>query len=83
MVSAAGQHAYGAENIVTGKRPEVSVARMSPYADKSLTITTELLETFTATHNQGELEMEAIRGVAWSADSADGLVQVKRVRFKD
>lgn len=54
VVSATGgQHVYGVENIVTGERKEVQVARMSLYVDYSLAVTAELLEVFATLKHWG------------------------------
>lgn len=39
-----GKHGNGVEDIVTGQRKDVNVARMIPYVDQSLDINTELQE---------------------------------------
>lgn len=48
---------------------EVKVARVSPYVDKSVAVTEDLLGVGKTLNNQGEFQMEAIRAVAFSTDS--------------
>lgn len=42
---------YGVEDIITGKRKELGVARVGPYADEPLASTAELREVFTTLKN--------------------------------
>ena len=44
MVSKAGGHVYGVEDIVTRRSREVHIAQMRPYADASPNVTVELKE---------------------------------------
>lgn len=66
MVSVDGQHAYGVENIVTGKQKDVYVARMISYiyiyVDSSLAVTKEQKKMLPTPKNQGEFDVEDIRG---------------------
>lgn len=69
VVSANGQHAHGTEDfIVTGQLKDEHVARMTPCADSSLAVTTDLKERLSTLLN-GEFNMDAVRAVALSADS--------------
>lgn len=72
---------YGVEDIATGRRTETHVARMNPYPVNSLAETKELKEMFTTHKNQRELDMDAIRVLALSADSEEWIVQVTWVGF--
>lgn len=83
MGSTAGQHVYVAENILTDRRTEVHVARMSPCPAKKLNSALELLETVTAVHNQRQFEIESIGGVVLGEDFDDWLVQARGVGFED
>lgn len=72
------QHVYGAEDIATGERKEVHLARMSSYADELLAVTAELLGVFTTLKKQGEFQTQAMQAMAFSADNdTNWVVQVK------
>ena len=56
-MSGGSEHVRVVEDIVTGENKEVHVVRMSPYADSSLVVGTEVREVFEMTKHQGEFEI--------------------------
>lgn len=67
----------GAGDTGTGQRKDAHVARMSPNADRSLTVAKELKRgAYTSLKNQWEFNTEAIGAATLSADSEDWVVQV-------
>lgn len=69
VVSAAGsQQVYGVEDIDTGERKEVHIARMSPRTDESLVVMEGAFGGLGNAKTQGEFQMEAIQAVAISVD---------------
>lgn len=82
-ISSGGQHVYRADNVVSRPRKGVHVARMNPFADQSLRITTKLKARSTTVKNHGEFMMEAVRATTLYMDRGKLIVQMKWVGLEE
>ena len=62
-VVSSGRHVYAVEDIVSGQRMQVHVARMRPYSDASLDVTDELKEVVARIQGECELRMADVLNI--------------------
>lgn len=60
LVTAARQHLYEVQSVISGETQEIHVVRLRFYADSSLDITADVKDVFHRTFHQGEFELKEI-----------------------
>ncbi len=83
IVTAAQQHVYGVQNIISGEVRDVHVVRIRCYADSELEITSDLKDVFQRSFTQGQFEMSALVDMAEAEQGSGYDVQVQWVGFED